>query len=73
MWADFKGIAAWYWLAVRWEARDMWRALPGPWWVKVIILVITQAIPGPQDEILLFAVLAILRARKARKARAATI
>lgn len=54
-------VAAWYLM------KQLWRDLPGPWYVKVLILVVTQAIPGPQDELLLLAVLAAVRKYRARK------
>ena len=59
------------WLRLAWLfwVVDTWRALPGPVWVKVTLLVVCLAIPGPQDELLLIAVTAALRARKARKQR----
>jgi hypothetical protein len=60
-------VAAWWVFVLRYEARELWRALPGPWWVKVALIVVTQAIPGPQDEILLLAVVAYCRKRKARR------
>jgi len=61
-------LVNWYWLAMRLTALDLWNALPGPWWVKVLVLVITQVIPGPQDELLLLAVVAVCRKIKARRA-----
>lgn len=63
-----RAVASWWAYVVRYEAREMWRALPGPWWVKVLLIVVTQAIPGPQDEILLLAICAACRKRKARRA-----
>ena len=64
-------VAAWWGFVLRYEARELWRALPGPWWVKVLLLVITQAIPGPQDEVLLLLIVAACRKRKARRDLAA--
>ena len=60
-------VAGWWVFVVRYEARQMWRALPGPWWVKVMLVVVTQAIPGPQDELILLAIVAAFRKRQARK------
>ena len=62
-----RDLAAWWVFVLRYEARELWRALPGPWWVKVLLIVATQAIPGPQDELVLLAVVAWCRRRKARK------
>ena len=50
----------------RFQALEMWRALPGPWWCKVLLLAAVLAIPGQVDEIVLFALLAALRKRRAR-------
>ena len=58
-------------LAIR-EAREMYRALPGPHWVKVGIIAVCFAIPGPQDEILLVAILAACRYFRYRKMRRET-
>ena len=60
-------VASWWVFVLRYEAREMWRALPGPWWVKVLLIVITQAIPGPQDELVLLAVVAAFRKRQASR------
>ncbi len=60
-------VAGWWVFVLRYEAREMWRALPGPWWVKVLLIVITQAIPGPQDELVLLAVVAAFRKRQASR------
>jgi hypothetical protein len=49
-------IAAWWWTVVRMSARQGWDALPGPWPVKValvLLLIAGQAIPGELDELLL--------------------
>ena len=58
-----------YWWAsvLRFEAIEMWRCLPGPWWCKLAILVLVLAIPGQLDEIALLAILSALRGRRARK------
>jgi hypothetical protein len=64
-------VISWWAYVLRYEARELWRALPGPWWVKVLLIVLTQAIPGPQDEIaLLLLIMAALRKRRARIAAA---
>jgi hypothetical protein len=46
---------------------DTWRALPGPPWCRVALLMVCLAIPGPQDELLLIAITAVMRARRARQ------
>lgn len=66
--ADLSDVASWWAYVARYEARELWRALPGPWWVKVLLIVVTQAIPGPQDELILLAIVAACRKRQARKA-----
>lgn len=55
--------------AVGRKLAALWRALPGPTWVKVLLLVVCLAIPGPGDEIALLAIAAVLAARKARRSR----
>jgi hypothetical protein len=52
------------------NARDAWRKLPGPWWVKTLIVVVCVAIPGPGDEIAVLALAGAAAARKARASRA---
>jgi len=64
-------VARWWAFVLRYEAREMWRALPGPWWVKVLLIVVCLAIPGPQDEIALALVVAAFRKRQARRELAA--
>ena len=32
------GLASWWAYVLRYEAREMWRALPGPWWCKTLLL-----------------------------------
>ena len=60
-------VLGWWAFVLKYEARQLWRALPGPWWVKVLLIVVTQAIPGPQDELLLMLIVAALRRRQARR------
>lgn len=60
-------LASWYWTVIKWEARETWNALPGPWWVKVLIIAVCTAIPGALDEIALLAVLKVCRTLRARK------
>jgi hypothetical protein len=49
------------------EAREMYRSLPGPHWVKVAIIAACLAIPGPQDEILLLVIVGACRYIRSRK------
>lgn len=62
---------SWWAYVVRYEAGEMWRAMPGPWPVKVALLAVMLAIPGQLDEIVFFAVMSALRKRRARKVAAA--
>lgn len=62
-----RDLVRWYALAVRMLVKDLWDGLPGPWWVKVLLIAVTQAIPGPQDEIVLVLIVAAVRKYKARK------
>ena len=48
-------------------ARQTWRDLPGPWWVKIALVAICIAIPGPQDELLLIALTRVCRAWRKRR------
>ena len=57
-------VAGWWAYVLRYEAREVWRALPGPWWVRVLLVAVCVAIPGPADEIALVAVAGWLRRRK---------
>ncbi len=69
--------AVWYAYAVWFTVLEMWRDLPGPWWVKLLLVAVTVAIPGPQDELLLLAVIKVCRVwrkrQRASKARAAAL
>lgn len=56
-------ILGWYSFVLAYYARETWRALPGPWYVKVLLIVICSLIPGPADEIALIAVTAYARRR----------
>lgn len=60
-------LASWWAYVLRYEARQMWRALPGPWPVKVLLVIACQAIPGPLDEIALLTVVAAIRKRRAMR------
>lgn len=57
-----------YWPSYRWPitcarvaVRDLYDSLPGPWWLRVALVAVCLAIPGPQDELLLLAVVALSR------------
>jgi hypothetical protein len=48
------------------SARDGWRWLPGPWWVKLLLIVLLacgQFCPGELDEILILAAIGWVRRR----------
>jgi hypothetical protein len=52
----------------RYYVRQVWQDMPGPWPVKVALVAICLAIPGPQDEILLIALTRVCRAWRKRQA-----
>lgn len=56
----------WAFLAARY-ARSVWDSLPGPWPVRVALVVACMAIPGPADELALVAITAGCRAWRARR------
>ena len=60
-------VASWWAYVVRYEAREAWRALPGPWWCKALLLAACLAIPGPADEVALLAITAALRKRRSSR------
>lgn len=62
-----RSVISWWAYVLRYEAREMWRSIPGPWWCKVLIIAAMLACPGELDEIVFFAVLGWLRRRRARK------
>lgn len=68
MTAEVAAMARWYAYAVWCALRQTWDDMPGPWWVKVALIVICVAIPGPQDEILLLALTRVFRAWRKRQA-----
>jgi hypothetical protein len=69
--SDLADLAGWWWAAVVAMGRAAWDALPGPWYVKAALIVITQLIPGPQDELLLLAIVAVCRRLRAHRAHLA--
>lgn len=66
-----KAWNTWPVFLARYYLRQTWEGLPGPWPVKVALLVVCVAIPGPQDELILLALTQVCRARAARKAATA--
>lgn len=65
------------WPALSWPAhvaahymRQLWRDLPGPAWLKIILFAACIAIPGPLDELALVALPAASRAWRKRRAAA---
>ena len=57
-------IIAWYWFVIRWTVRDMWRGLPGPLWVKLLIcllVIVAQVVPGQLDDIALILVIGYIK------------
>jgi hypothetical protein len=66
-------LASWWWTVVRVSARAGWDALPGPWPVKVALIVLLaagQLIPGELDEMLLLLAIGWVKRRMdAGKAR----
>jgi hypothetical protein len=67
--SELADVAGWWAYVIRYEAREMWRALPGPWWVKTLLLAACLAIPGPADEVALIAITAAFRRRRAARTR----
>lgn len=59
-----------FWAYAVWHfvVKQTWKDLPGPAPVKVALLLICLAIPGPQDELLLIAFTRVCRAYRARQA-----
>jgi hypothetical protein len=57
----------WAWFLVRFYAVRLWRDLPGPWPVKVVLIVACVAIPGPFDEVALVALPRVCRAWRNRR------
>ena len=63
-------LVSWWWYVIRYECRETWQSMPGPWPVKVVTLAVLLAVPGQLDEVIFFAVLGALRKRQARRALA---
>ena len=56
---------SWPVFLVRYAVRQLWVSLPGPWPVKLALLVICQLIPGQLDE---YALILVTRAYRAWRA-----
>ena len=59
-------VVSWWAYVLRYEAREGWRALPGPWPVKVLLIAILaagQLIPGEVDEVLMLAAIGWVKRR----------
>jgi hypothetical protein len=67
MMAGLRDAAAWWVCVARFQARELWRALPGPWPVKIALIVACALIPGPADEIALLAAVAAWRRYASRR------
>lgn len=60
--AVFWAYAVWTFAIV-----GFYNSLPGPWWCKVLLIVICVAIPGGFDEIMIVGVATIWRKWRNRK------
>ena len=58
---------SWPVFLARYYSAGTWRAMPGPWPVKLALIAVCQVIPGQADELILVAVTQAFRARKARQ------
>lgn len=67
MFGSVSALTSWWAYVLRYEAREMWRALPGPWWCKALLIVACQVIPGPLDEVALITIVAAFRKWQARR------
>ena len=59
-------VASWWWCVARMSARSGWDALPGPWPVKValvLLLIAGQLVPGELDELLLIFLIGYVKRR----------
>jgi len=59
-------VASWWWCVARMSARSGWDALPGPWPVKVALIVLLaagQLIPGEADELVLLLLIGYVKRR----------
>lgn len=67
--AVLKQQVRWYAYVLWYEARELWRAMPGPWYVKLLLIAVCSLIPGPGDEIGIILLTAYMRRRRNRKLR----
>ena len=58
---------AWPVYLARYYVRELWAGMPGPWPVKLALLVICQLIPGGFDEVALLAVTRMYRMWRVRR------
>jgi len=58
---------SWPVFLARYYLRQMWDDMPGPWPVKLLLVTVCLAIPGPQDELALIAFTRLCRAWRARR------
>lgn len=54
-------VIAWWYAAAVIAAKKLWDELPGPWWVKLLLIAATQVIPGQVDDFLLFGAIKLAR------------
>ena len=66
--SDLARAASWWAYVARFYARKLWDSLPGPWYVKMILVAICIAIPGPADELILVALPVAWRKIRSRRA-----
>jgi hypothetical protein len=62
--SELAGLAGWYLFVIMWTVRQAYRRQPGPWPVKlglVILLLAAIAEPGPVGEIIYGAALALVK------------
>jgi hypothetical protein len=62
---------AWPVFLARYYVHRTWDDLPGPTWVKALLIVACVAIPGPADELALIGITRICRTWRAHRARTA--
>ena len=63
-------LGAWHFWPVyvaRYCVLELWRGLPGPWPVKLALIVLCQLIPGGFDEVALIAVTRVYRVWRVRR------
>jgi hypothetical protein len=65
---DYRELAGWWalslWFLARLALAELWRTIPGPRWVKVIVMAVFIAcliMPGQADEIVLIALIRLAR------------